>query len=52
MAKSFGQVAYEANKKAWPPESLYVAWELLTQSARDGWELIATSVLEAYNDTR
>lgn len=45
--KSYGQIAFEANAVAWPPASQYVPWGHLTQTARDGWEIIAKAVERA-----
>ncbi len=44
--KTAGQTAYEANKEAWPGN--YVPWENLTQSARDGWAIIAEKLWERF----
>ena len=44
---TLGQVAYEANKEAWPPAESYVPWDNLTAQARNGWELVAERVRAA-----
>ena len=46
----YGEIAYEANKQAWPPESQYVKWENLSNQAKAGWNIVASGVINAWRE--